>query len=96
MKKRSKYEKIQEEGTTVKNGHPFFIKCCDCGLVHKLCLFTERKYRGSPVGVAMKRDDRRTAAVRRQMSIAAEGLFEAGFRKPITKAARLARKKKAD
>lgn len=86
---RPKYKLIDEEGTEIDNGRPFNLKCCDCGLIHRVCVYTDRARKGVIIGIAMERDDRKTGAERRQMRKRKEGLFAVGMKGPITKQARL-------
>lgn len=58
-----KYQSWQDgEGIEFKSGERFKFACCDCGLVHEICLVS----RGRKIGMAIKRNQRATAAKRRQ------------------------------
>lgn len=92
---RHKYKQIGENGTTIHNKVRFFLKCCDCGLVHQVCIVATLPRRRS-IGIAMKRDDRKTSAERRQMARRKEGLFVVGFAGPITKRDRIKARKVKD
>jgi hypothetical protein len=61
------------EGFTVKNRVPFRLACCDCGLVHDFALAVEGVRKGAEVGLAAKRNNRATAARRRQSKRARNG-----------------------
>lgn len=64
---RSRYIQRQDgEGWAVYSKVPFQITCCDCGLVHTMVLVAGRK--GSPIGIAAKRDVRCTAQRRRHVT----------------------------
>ncbi len=51
------------EGFSVRSKIKTKWACCDCGLVHIIVFVAGKK--GSPIGVAAKRDNRATAARRR-------------------------------
>lgn len=52
---------IDGEGAEFRSGERFKLACCDCGLVHQIVIVA----RGGKVGLAMKRDNRATGAMRR-------------------------------
>lgn len=58
-----KYPRIKDgEGVDLKSGQIFKFACCDCGLVHDMVIVSGK---GRNVGLAMKRNKRATAAMRR-------------------------------
>lgn len=58
----SKYERLADgAGVEVTHGKMFKLACCDCGLVHKVVIVAD----GKKIGVALARDKRATAAMRR-------------------------------
>lgn len=58
-----KYRQRQDcEGWQIKSGEPFRISCCDCGLVHDFVVVRK----GRALGIAAKRNNRATAARRRE------------------------------
>lgn len=54
---------IDGEGVEFKSKVIWKFMCCDCGLVHDMVLVAGRK--GSPIGLAARRNNRATAAARR-------------------------------
>jgi hypothetical protein len=48
-----------------KNCHPFVVVCCDCGLVHKMVVSIPKVHAGKRIIILCERDNRRTAARRR-------------------------------
>ena len=50
------------DGFMTADGEIYKFACCDCGLVHYLCILDEDKDKH---GVAFKRDNRATAQLRR-------------------------------
>jgi hypothetical protein len=54
---------IDGEGVEFKSKELWKFMCCDCGLVHNVILVAGRK--GTPIGLAMARNKRATAAARR-------------------------------
>jgi hypothetical protein len=57
-----KYPRIRDgEGVTLKAGERFKFACCDCGLVHDMVIVAE----GRNIGLALRRNQRSTAAMRR-------------------------------
>jgi len=54
------------EGWAIKNGIPFVVSCCDCGLVHNLVVCLPSKRRGVLLGIAASRNERATAQKRRK------------------------------
>jgi len=56
-------QRKDNEGWTVNSKVPFQISCCDCGLVHTFVLVAGKK--GTPIGIAAKRDNRATGQRRR-------------------------------
>jgi hypothetical protein len=61
------------EGFSYPAGVPWKIACCDCGLVHKIVIVVKGVRKGSPVGIAVKRDNRATAARRRNPKFSGHG-----------------------
>lgn len=53
------------EGFAVPNKQIFKLACCDCGLVHQFAVVAEGVRKGAAIGIAAKRDNRATAARRR-------------------------------
>lgn len=53
---------IDGEGIELNSGEIFKLGCCDCGLVHKVSVVS----RGKKIGLAMMRDKKSTAAMRRR------------------------------
>jgi len=51
------------EGMEFRSGEIFKFACCDCGLVHNVVIVA----RGRKVGMAVKRNQRATAAKRRYL-----------------------------
>jgi hypothetical protein len=57
-----KYPRLVDgEGIAFKSGERFRFACCDCGLVHDMVLVAK----GKDIGMAVKRNARSTAAMRR-------------------------------
>ena len=54
---------IDGEGVEFKSKEMWKFMCCDCGLVHDMILVAGGK--GTPIGLAMRRNKRATAAARR-------------------------------
>ncbi len=54
---------IDGEGIELKSKETWKLMCCDCGLVHDMVLVAGRK--GSPIGLAVRRNKRATASARR-------------------------------
>ncbi len=54
---------IDGEGIELKSKEAWKLMCCDCGLVHDMMLVAGRK--GSPIGLAVRRNKRATAAARK-------------------------------
>lgn len=66
---RAKYiQRYDNDGWTIKNREVFLVRCCDCGLVHKLLVNAPKHRKGSILGIAAARDNRRTANSRRVKS----------------------------
>ena len=63
-------QRHDNEGWEEKSKVPFQITCCDCGLVHTFVLVAGRK--GTPIGIAAKRDKASTAQRRRQLKAKAK------------------------
>jgi hypothetical protein len=64
---RAKYvQRHDNEGWTIKNRTMFLIACCDCKLIHKLVINAPKQRKGSLLGIAAARDNRRTANARRK------------------------------
>lgn len=60
----SRYKQVHDNvGFAMKSGEVFKLACCDCGLVHRVVMVSNRK---GEIGVAMKRDKRATAGRRRR------------------------------
>lgn len=51
------------EGVEFRSGEVFRFACCDCGLVHNVCLVSH----GRKIGMAVKRNKRATTARRRSV-----------------------------
>ena len=66
LQKMTKYTQRQDnEGFEVPNGEVYKLACCDCGLVHQIVIIAPGIKKGTPLGMAAKRDNRATAARRR-------------------------------
>lgn len=65
MKKVKYIQRYNDEGFAIRNREMFLLRCCDCGLVHKMVVSSLKQRRGSIIGIAATRDNRRTAASRR-------------------------------
>ena len=64
---RTAYTQRQDnEGFEVPNGEIYKLACCDCGLVHQIVIIAPGLKKGTPLGMAAKRDNRATAARRRR------------------------------
>lgn len=64
MMSKRKYVPLEDgDGLSLENGEVFFLSCCDCGLVHKMAVVSQK--RGKEIGLALMRDKRRTAQLRR-------------------------------
>lgn len=57
-------QRFDEEGFEVKSKVRQRWACCDCNLVHDIVFVSGRK--GTPIGVAARRNERATAARRRK------------------------------
>lgn len=49
----------------IQIGVPHFLRCCDCGLVHKIVLKIPKVRKGTLISMTATRDMRKTAAGRR-------------------------------
>lgn len=58
-------QRYDNEGFEIRSKVSYRWACCDCGLVHGIVFVAGRK--GSPIGVAARRNERATAAKRRKM-----------------------------
>lgn len=63
MSKQSKYPRLTDGGAVELNAKDNILHfaCCDCGLVHRIAFGVD----GQEVGIAMERDNRATAQLRR-------------------------------
>lgn len=59
-------QRTDNEGFEVPNGEIYKLACCDCGLVHQIVIVAPGLKKGTPLGMAAKRDNRATAARRRR------------------------------
>ena len=60
---RTRYTQRQDgKAWTIPSGSIHRMACCDCGLVHDMVLVSED---GKPIGIAVRRNNRATAARRR-------------------------------
>lgn len=59
-------QRKDNEGFEVPNGEIYKLACCDCGLVHQIVIVAPGLKKGTPLGMAAKRDNRATAARRRR------------------------------
>jgi hypothetical protein len=55
------------EGYEIESKEIIRFMCCDCGLVHDVVFVAGRK--GTPIGVAMRRNKRATTNRRKQLGI---------------------------
>lgn len=63
-----RYKQLKDkEGWTVNNKELFRLACCDCGLVHNVAIVAPTLRKGTPLGFAVERNKRATAARRRGM-----------------------------
>lgn len=62
-----KYPRLKDgEGVELDAGKIFRFACCDCGLVHDMVIVAK----GRKLGLAMRRNKRSTAAMRRRLALA--------------------------
>ena len=62
----SRYRTLKSvDDFTVRSHEKFRFSCCDCGLVHDMLMVASPK--GRVIGVAIERNERATAAMRREM-----------------------------
>ena len=66
-------QRTDNEGFEVPNGEIYKLACCDCGLVHQIVIIAHGLKKGTPLGMAAKRDNRATAARRARLTKAAKG-----------------------
>ncbi len=69
MSKLQFIQRFNGEGWTVKNRIPFYIRCCDCGLVHRMVVVAEGKRKGALLGIAAERNAKRKGANNEQARV---------------------------
>lgn len=68
--KRSRFiQRYDGEGWDQKDGQPFNMVCCDCGLVHTVVVMAGKEKDKGLIGFAVKRDNRSTGQRRRWKKI---------------------------
>lgn len=59
-----KYKNLHDyDGVDLKSKEIFKLSCCDCNLVHRICIVSDKK---GNIGFSLVRDKRATAAKRRK------------------------------
>ena len=62
----SRYPQITDKGVSIRSKRLVMLACCDCGLIHRVIMVS---HDGKSIGLAMKRDNRATAARRRSKTV---------------------------
>ena len=68
--KRSRFiQRYDGEGWAQKDGEPFDVACCDCGLVHTFVIVVGKEEDKGLIGIATRRENRSTGQRRRWKKI---------------------------